>query len=375
MHNTSAHGAANCAQGPSMLRVMSGPQMPQPHMQNGGNSFSQGMPGNTHMQRVAMGPGPGMVATPVGGMQQPQQLQQADDSNYVLLGRVPDSQMHAGQQYQPGRLQHNRQQQQFRGNTPYGMHKGRASAPAHKHPMARAGPAQDKFPAGAGSRPADSYHAQDAPPAPAGSQDGAGAGSSAASSGPGFSGPAAHISLDEGLKQLWTGEQLQNAKGGRLFNIEQRMAWQPVGEPDPDAQDLFDFSILKHVMQKLDAVHRTRVKLIKRLHAVADYGGCDAKSVYFEVRCMIGEMMHNAAAQGRPLHECRITGLVRLAIVLQHALEQGPKEGAVAAAAEDAAIGADAAGAPSSTDAAASAGAAVEAASVAVEVASTPATV
>jgi hypothetical protein len=128
------------------------------------------------------------------------------------------------------------------------------------------------------------------------------------------------------MQQLWTGQQLCASVGGSLFNTEQRMAWQPVGEPEPGAQDLYDFQKLKHVMQKLDAVHRTRVKLIKRLHAVADYGGCDMKSVYFEVRCMIGEMVHSAAAQGRPLEDCRVTGLVRLAAVLQDALTLGPAE-------------------------------------------------
>jgi hypothetical protein len=47
----------------------------------------------------------------------------------------------------------------------------------------------------------------------------------------------AHVPLEEGLKQLWSGEQLQRSKGGSLFNVQQ-LAWHPVGEPDPTSQDM-----------------------------------------------------------------------------------------------------------------------------------------
>lgn len=86
------------------------------------------------------------------------------------------------------------------------------------------------------------------------------------------------------------------------------------------------------MVQKLDAVHKTRVKLIKRIHAVADHGGCDLKSVYREVRGLIGEMLHDSAMQIRSLEECRVTGLVRMALMLQEALILGPRPQAQAAA-------------------------------------------
>jgi hypothetical protein len=88
----------------------------------------------------------------------------------------------------------------------------------------------------------------------------------------------------------------------------------------------YNFQKLKRMVQKLDAVHKTRVKLIKRIHAVADHGECDLKSVYREVRCMIGELLHDSAMQIKSMDECRATGLVRLALMLQEALELGPKE-------------------------------------------------
>lgn len=131
-------------------------------------------------------------------------------------------------------------------------------------------------------------------------------------------------SLEEGLKQLWSAEQLLQARGGRLFNVQQ-LAWHPVGEPDPCPQDMYNFQKLKRTMQKLDAVHKNRVRLIKRIHAVADHGHGELKSVYREVRCLIGELLHDAATQIKSLEECRMTGLVRLALMLQEALLLGPK--------------------------------------------------
>lgn len=329
-----AAGSTGMGQG-GVLHIVSGPQMPQPNLSTGGG-FAHGSGTGQQLHRlVGMPAGPGMVAMPPGGMHQQQSHQ---DSHYMLLGCVPDAPDYAaaGQQgyQQAGRQLPHGRHQPFRGGAPYVQQKGRLPPPKQQA-AGFGGPAQGPGPAGGGGGAAAGQQpraVEEGVQQDSSTTTGAAGCGGPSSTGPGFSGPAAVVSLDEGLKQLWTGEQLQSAKGGRLFNIEQRMAWQPVGEPDPGAQDLYDFQKLKHVMQKLDAVHRTRVKLIKRLHAVADYGGCDMKSVYFETRCMIGEMMHNAAAQGRPLEECRITGLVRLAVVLQEALDLGPKEEAGAAA-------------------------------------------
>jgi hypothetical protein len=90
--------------------------------------------------------------------------------------------------------------------------------------------------------------------------------------------------------------------------------------------------------QKLDAVHKTRVKLIKRIHAVADHGECDLKGVYREVRALIGEMLHDSAMMIKSLEQSRVTGLVRLGLMLQDALKQGPKDGAAAASSTTAAV-------------------------------------
>jgi hypothetical protein len=79
-------------------------------------------------------------------------------------------------------------------------------------------------------------------------------------------------------------------------------------------------------VQKLDAVHKSRVKLIKRIHAVADHGGCDLKGVYREVRSLIGEMLHDSSTMIKSLEQSRVTGVVRLALMLQEALEQGPAD-------------------------------------------------
>jgi hypothetical protein len=88
---------------------------------------------------------------------------------------------------------------------------------------------------------------------------------------------------------------------------------------------MYDFRKLKHVLHKLDAKHRVRLGLIRRLHAVVDYGGCDLKAVYFEVRCVIIELQQEYAGR---LKGARVTDLVRLALVLQEALALGPREAA-----------------------------------------------
>jgi hypothetical protein len=55
-------------------------------------------------------------------------------------------------------------------------------------------------------------------------------------------GSYASVTLQEGLALLWSAEQLQAAAGGLLFNV-QHLAWHPVGEPDPDAQDMYNFQV------------------------------------------------------------------------------------------------------------------------------------
>jgi hypothetical protein len=131
--------------------------------------------------------------------------------------------------------------------------------------------------------------------------------------------------VEEGLGSLWSVEQLQASKGGLLFNVQQ-LAWLPVGDPDPAAQELYNFQKLKRVVQKLDAVHKNRVKLIKRIHGVADPGHCDLKDVYREVRSLIGELLHEGSMRLRSLQETGVAGLVRLALLLQDALTVGPME-------------------------------------------------
>jgi hypothetical protein len=101
---------------------------------------------------------------------------------------------------------------------------------------------------------------------------------------------------------------------------------------------IFPFPLHPVHTQKLDAVHKTRVKLIKRIHAVADHGECDLKGVYREVRGLIGEMLHDSAMMIKSLEQSRVTGLVRLGLMLQEALKQGPKEGPAAAPSTAAAV-------------------------------------
>lgn len=109
-----------------------------------------------------------------------------------------------------------------------------------------------------------------------------------------------------------------------MFNVQQ-LAWQPVSNPTVVGQDMYDFSKLKRVVQKLDAVHKHRVKLIKRIHGVAEYGQCDLKLVYQEVRSMIGEVLRESAMYTKSIEGSGVGGLVRLALLLQEALLQGRK--------------------------------------------------
>jgi hypothetical protein len=69
------------------------------------------------------------------------------------------------------------------------------------------------------------------------------------------------------------------------------------------------------------------VYLIKRIHMVAEHGGCQLKGVYREVRTLIGEMLHESSLMIKSMEECRVLGIVHLALMLQDALAMGPRRG------------------------------------------------
>lgn len=140
--------------------------------------------------------------------------------------------------------------------------------------------------------------------------------------------PWANTPLGGDLQHLWGNQQLLEAKGGLIYNSTERSAWPPPAVAKVSAQDLYDFRRLKHAVHSLDTVTKMRKRLVKRLHAVVDFGGGELKSVYFEVRCAISEVMQSADAQR--LNGAHLRGLVRLALDLQEALWLGP--GAVATA-------------------------------------------
>jgi hypothetical protein len=125
-----------------------------------------------------------------------------------------------------------------------------------------------------------------------------------------------------GLQQLWSREQLCLAAGGVMYNVQQ-IAWQHIGDPNITSQDMYDFSKLKRVVQRLDAVHKYRGKLLKRIYCVADYGHSNLKLVYQEVRSLIGEVLREAAIHTKSIEGSGVGGLVRLALLLQEALLQG----------------------------------------------------
>lgn len=138
--------------------------------------------------------------------------------------------------------------------------------------------------------------------------------------------PWATTPLLEGLQQLWSSTQVEAAKGGCIFTSAERTAWHPTADVALSVQDLFDFRKLKYVIHQLDSKQQVRVQLIKRLHAVVDYGGSELRHMYFEVRCIVSEMLHRASG--------RIVGLVRLALALQEALSTGRVSEPAAAVAE-----------------------------------------
>lgn len=61
------------------------------------------------------------------------------------------------------------------------------------------------------------------------------------------------------------------------------------------------------------------------IHDVANTGNGDLKAVYCGVRDVIGFLLHRTASQIRSLSECRLVALIRLALMMQVALEEGPK--------------------------------------------------
>jgi hypothetical protein len=136
-------------------------------------------------------------------------------------------------------------------------------------------------------------------------------------------GKYANVPVMVGLQQLWSREQLFASVGGLMYNVQQ-MAWLPQDvNINIVAQDMYDFSKLKRVAQKLEAVHKNRVKLIKRIHGVAQWGHCDLKLVYQEVRGLIGEVLQESAMHTRSIEGSGVGGLVRLALLLQEALVEG----------------------------------------------------
>lgn len=70
---------------------------------------------------------------------------------------------------------------------------------------------------------------------------------------------------------------------------------------------------------------QVRIQLVMCIHDVANSGGGDLKQVYCCVRDMIGFLLQRAAVQIRSLSECRVVGLIRLALMMQVALEEGPQ--------------------------------------------------
>lgn len=74
-------------------------------------------------------------------------------------------------------------------------------------------------------------------------------------------------------------------------------------------------------------MHKVRVYLIKRIHMVANQGGCQLEGVYREVRSLIGEMLRESSLMIKSMEECRMLGVVHLALMLQDALALGPRKG------------------------------------------------
>ena len=132
-------------------------------------------------------------------------------------------------------------QRPFRGNRPFSFGKGR------QHSQVRAGtPSGPLAAAGAGRVTPISSTVSSNPANPT---------NQAPNPGPRFPGPWGDVSLEDGLKQLWSAEELAGARGGRLYNVQQ-LAWHPVGDPDPTPQDMYNFQKLKRMVQVRGVLHR-----------------------------------------------------------------------------------------------------------------------
>lgn len=234
MPATSAGSPAQCT---GFLQIVSGSEMPQPHMNaltapqvlpQGINSMGQGLAG--------IAPGSGLIMLgsngwPAGSVlsQGLMQVAQANSQPFFagagFLGEHGPM-LHHGIDYQAPRMA---QQQQPGGNCPQpGLRRFRGNSTfAPKGHPTNSTPSRSAAPASAGGvavKPAQ------------GADDAAAAGKAEGAVVKGLS-CLAHVPLEDGLKQLWSGEQLQCSKGGSLFNVQQ-LAWHPVGEPEPTSQDM-----------------------------------------------------------------------------------------------------------------------------------------
>jgi hypothetical protein len=228
------------AQDAGFLRIVSAPEMPQPNpsaltaphiMAQGINNMGQGIAGVAPASGlIVLGNNGWPAGSPLnqGLMQVPPGNGQPFFAGASLLGQ--HGTMLSGLDYQAPCLA---PQQSVRFNpggnySQPGPHRFKGSST-----LARKG------------RPANSAPSRSAEPASAGgaaAQPSCGAGEAAAAGKPEAAvvkGPSclAHVPLEQGLKQLWSGEQLQRSKGGSLFNVQQ-LAWHPAGEPDPTSQDM-----------------------------------------------------------------------------------------------------------------------------------------
>jgi hypothetical protein len=78
---------------------------------------------------------------------------------------------------------------------------------------------------------------------------------STASPAPYVPGPWNEVSLEVGLKQLWSAEELASSKGGQLYNVQQ-LAWPPEGKLEFTPQDMYNFPKLKRMVQVRGVSHR-----------------------------------------------------------------------------------------------------------------------
>ena len=148
-------------------------------------------------------------------------------------------------------------QHPFRGNIPFGCAKG----PHSQHSQGSAGritPVNSTVAAdSAGSMPASCSKGHQHNQGSAGNRSdltpvsstvSTVAADSAADPGPRFFSPWGEISLEVGLKQLWSAEELAGSRGGGLYNVQQ-LAWHPEGSLEFTPQDMYNFQKLKRMVQ------------------------------------------------------------------------------------------------------------------------------